>query len=299
MKYWIFIVCDHKDGKDILTSERIFKQRMEDMFWGIGRKTPNRKQLSKGDIVIFYLGNPLMEFAGTAELSSPTFKLSRKQREEYGHNIDYFTMDSGVELTEIDIWETRKKVKALTPELDFIENEEYWFAYFQGGVRQIPEKDYRTIVFGRESTLTERLKTTKDIESESEFALEAHLEEFIYNNWPNIGWGSKLELYRTEEQDGRQFPAGLWSIDFLAKDEKTNDLVVIELKKGKTSDAIIGQINRYINWVKENVAEPEQDVRGIIVAKEVDEALKYGIKGLDWIDVKTYQVDFRLHPFDK
>lgn len=90
-----------------------------------------------------------------------------------------------------------------------------------------------------------------------------------------------------------------WSIDFLALDRDNNDLVVIELKRGKTSDATVGQILRYINWVKENVAEAGQYVRGIIIAKEVDEALKYSVKALDGVDVKTYVVDFKLCPFLK
>jgi hypothetical protein len=40
-------------------------------------------------------------------------------------------------------------------------------------------------------------------------------------------------------------------------------------------------------WVKENVAETDQNVRGIIKAKEVDEALKYSVKALDNVDVQN------------
>jgi restriction system protein len=156
-----------------------------------------------------------------------------------------------------------------------------------------PEEDFRTII--GEKTLVEQITTSRDIESQPEFALETHLEKFIYDNWDKISWGSKLELYKTEEQDGRQFPAGPWSIDFLAVDKNSNDLVVIELKKGKTSDATVGQIQAYINWVKENVANMGQDVRGIIIAKEVDDRLKYAVKNLKYIEIKTYKVDFRFY----
>ncbi|MFQ5891789.1 MAG: PDDEXK nuclease domain-containing protein, partial [Candidatus Methanofastidiosia archaeon] len=101
------------------------------------------------------------------------------------------------------------------------------------------------------------------------------------------------------EQDGRQFPAGTWSIDFLAIDKDKNDLVVIELKRGKTSDSTVGQLLRYINWVKKNVAEKGQNVRGIIIAKDVDEALNYAIKNLEYVEIKTYKVDFQLLSFEK
>jgi len=74
--------------------------------------------------------------------------------------------------------------------------------------------------------------------------------------------------------------------------------VVIELKRGKTSDATVGQVLRYIGWVAENLAEPTQQVRGIIISQEVDDALKYAIKGLKNVNVLTYKVDFKLLPFE-
>jgi hypothetical protein len=46
--------------------------------------------------------------------------------------------------------------------------------------------------------------------------------------------------------------------------------------------------------VREHLAESNQHVRGIIVAAEIDDALRYAIKGLPDIAVLTYQVDFRL-----
>ena len=60
--------------------------------------------------------------------------------------------------------------------------------------------------------------------------MEVHLEEFIDQNWEKLNFGSKLHRYRTEEQNGRQFPAGTWSIDFLCVDRESGDFVVIELK---------------------------------------------------------------------
>ena len=126
------------------------------------------------------------------------------------------------------------------------------------------------------------------------FALEAHLEEFIAHNGTRIAWGSTLRLFRDGEQTGRQYPASTRSVDFLAIDEITNELVVIELKRGQTSDATVGQVLRYINWVRENVATSGQNVRGIIIASEVDEALRYAARDLPNVSVKTYSVTFAL-----
>lgn len=294
MNYWIFTVTEQKDGKTWVQAEEIFKLRMKDRFWGLAEKTPNRKNLSKGDKVVYYVGLPQKVFAGTATLASSCFELRDSQKKEYAHGKEFYTQDYGVLLDDIEIWHKPKSVAELIPQLRFIDNKEFWGSYFQGGVRQITEEDFKTIIGEREVSLVEQITTTKDLESQAEFALETHLEEFIYENWRNINWGSKLELYKTDEQDGRQFPAGTWSIDFLALDKDTNDLVVIELKRGKTSDSTVGQLLRYISWIKENIAESNQNVRGIIIAKEVDEALKYAVKNLAHIEVKKYEVNFQL-----
>jgi len=297
MNYWIFTVTEHKIDGETFTADDIFQQRMKDKFWGLGEKTPNRRALQKGDQVIFYVGLPRKVFAASAILSTDSFQLTEEQQRTFAHGKKFYRADYGVLLDNVQIWDKPPRVADLVPRLKFIENKEFWFAYFQGGVRQISEEDFRTITESRELTLVDKLATVNDIESESQFALETHLEEFIYQNWRNINFGSTLVLYKTEEQDGRQFPAGPWSIDFLCMDNDTGDFVVIELKRGKSSDSTVGQILRYISWVKENLAKPEQKVRGIIIAKEVDEVLRYAVKGLDNVSVLTYKVDFKLSLF--
>jgi restriction system protein len=120
------------------------------------------------------------------------------------------------------------------------------------------------------------------------------LEEFIYRNWAGIDWGTDLKLHKTAKHGGRQFPAGPWRIDFLALDAPANDLVVVHLKRGMASDSTVGQVLRRISWIKENVAEKGQNVRGIVIAKETDAALEYAFKDLPFVELRTYTVDFRL-----
>jgi len=299
MRNWIFIVTQHKVEGELLTADDILNQRMADQFWGLGEKTPNRRSLQKGDNVVFYVGLPRKVFAASAQLESDSFQLTKEQEEKYGHNKKFYYPDYGVLLTNVQIWKTAHFVEDLVPNLNFIDNKENWFAYFQGGVRQVSEEDFRTITEGRELSLVERLTSSKDVVSESQFALEAHLEEFIDQNWKHINFGSDLARYEVEDQNGRQFPAGPWSIDFLCTDKAKDDLVVIELKRGKSSDSTVGQVLRYIGWVEENLAKSKQNVRGIIIAKEVDDALRYAVKGLSNVSVLTYQVDFKLSTVKK
>jgi len=51
--------------------------------------------------------------------------------------------------------------------------------------------------------------------------------------------------------------------------------------------------------VSENLADTSKGVRGVIIAHEVDKALRYAVHGLPNVSVLTYTVDFELHPFDK
>jgi hypothetical protein len=297
MKYWFFTTTNKKTDGGVIAAEEILKQRLADAFWGLGERTPNRRYLQKGDQIIFYLGLPVMAFTASATLASDSFLLSEEQKINYSHDKNIYETDYGVMLENIKLWETINFVKDLVPNLKFIENKENWFAYFQGGVRQILEDDYHIITENRKAAIVETIKTEDTIVSASQFALEAHLEEFIDKNWKHINFGVDLAKYEVEEQSGRQFPAGAWSIDFLCVDKANGDFVIIELKRGKSSDSTVGQVLRYIGWVGENLAKPEQKVRGIIISQEVDDALKYAVKGLLNVSVLTYKVDFKLLPF--
>ncbi len=299
MNHWIFIVTQQKADDRTLAPDDILKQRMEDKFWGLSEKTPNRRYLQRGDKVVFYLGNPRKVFAATATLVSDSFQPTKEQQAKYDHGTSIYRPEYAVFLENVQVWDAPRPVEDLVPSLKFIENKDNWFAYFQGGVRQVSEEDFRTITEGYTSTPSVRVPPTTEIISESQFVLESHLEEFIDQNWEKIDFGAPLSRYAIEDQNGRQFPAGPWSIDFLCIDKNSGDLVVIELKRGKSSDSTVGQILRYIGWVEGNLAKPKLRVRGIIIAKEVDDALRYAVKGLSNISVLNYKVDFTLSSFEK
>ena len=49
---------------------------------------------------------------------------------------------------------------------------------------------------------------------------------------------------------------------------------MIELKKGRASDSVVGQIQRYMGYIKEEIAEDDQKVKGVIIAFEDDLKIK-------------------------
>lgn len=134
------------------------------------------------------------------------------------------------------------------------------------------------------------------IEDPSAFAMEEHLEEFLVKNWKTTPLGKKYDIYEESgEMVGQQFSCDTGFIDILAisKDKKT--LLVIELKKGRASDVVIGQIQRYMGYVKEELAEPNQEVKGIIIAFEADNRIKRALAVTSNIEFFRYQLDFKLH----
>ena len=71
---------------------------------------------------------------------------------------------------------------------------------------------------------------------------------------------------------------------------------MIELKKGRASDSVVGQIQRYMGYVMSELAEPSQSVKGIVIALEDDKKIRYALKVKPSISFYRYQVNFNLIP---
>lgn len=85
----------------------------------------------------------------------------------------------------------------------------------------------------------------------------------------------------------------LGRIDLLARDRK-NNWVIIELKKGRSAGAVLGQILRYMGWVKANLATGTEEVRGIILVGEGDRALSYAVTMTSGVELYTYHLQFHI-----
>ena len=130
-----------------------------------------------------------------------------------------------------------------------------------------------------------------------EFALEAFLEDFILTNWEGIDWGRPLELWESETGElGHQLATPVGRLDFLCRETATDALVVVELKRGRPSDTVVGQAARYMGWVRAHLATENQRVEGIIVAHEQELRLAYAVAVVPGLSILTYTVDFSLSP---
>jgi hypothetical protein len=80
--------------------------------------------------------------------------------------------------------------------------------------------------------------------------------------------------------------------------DKSSDYVVIELKVSKGHDRVVGQLLRYMGWIKQNLANENQKVRGVIVAREITEDLILATSMVQDITLLEYKLKVSLHKVD-
>lgn len=139
------------------------------------------------------------------------------------------------------------------------------------------------------------IASSPEIEDASEFALEKHLEDFLVKNWKQLEIGKKYDIFEEDgELVGQQYPSDTGPIDILAISKNKKTILVIELKRGRASDIVIGQIQRYMGYVQDELLEPGQQVKGIIIGLEADNRLKRALSVCQNIEFYRYQIDFKL-----
>jgi len=124
-----------------------------------------------------------------------------------------------------------------------------------------------------------------------EFAYEKDLQNFLSKNLHQIEPG--LKLYEEEGITGIEFPVGNRYIDILAVDSD-NNYAVVELKVSRGYDRVVGQLLRYMAWIRKNQADNGQVVRGIIIAREISEDLLLACSEIPDIDLYEYQLSVSL-----
>lgn len=128
----------------------------------------------------------------------------------------------------------------------------------------------------------EEEKLRKDFD---EVLYERDIESFMENNLHILNPRYRLI--------GRQYTTDIGRIDLLVKNN--GGYVVIELKRDRASDGVIGQTLRYIGWVKLHLAKHSGGrVRGIIVGQQMSKRLVYACQGLDNPDqIELREIDFK------
>jgi hypothetical protein len=118
------------------------------------------------------------------------------------------------------------------------------------------------------------------VRSEQRFGIERHLHEFLRDNWNRLELGQEWNIYQEpgDEEAGYEYPCDIGRIDLLAKHKSEPRWLVVELKRDQTSDQTVGQLLRYIGWVKHHLAADDEVVHGLIICHKADDSLRLCIK---------------------
>lgn len=160
-------------------------------------------------------------------------------------------------------------------------------------VQETPD-EVRLLPPGTAGTAVETILGEDDDSSETEaanayFALEYQLRDFLAHNLGAIDvQGRRLHLY----EKGIEFPTAVGPIDILAVDD-SGAFFVFELKRGRSPDYAIGQLSRYMGWVRQTIGK-DHEVNGVIVAEEIGDGLRYAVSVFPNVSLFEYKIEFHL-----
>jgi restriction system protein len=127
------------------------------------------------------------------------------------------------------------------------------------------------------------------------FQMEKQLEDFLVHNWRSTALGQEYDIYEEDGQiKGQQFPTDTGPMDILAISKDRKRLLVVELKRARASDAVVGQIQRYMGYVQDVLLEPGQTVEGVIIAQDDDLRIRRALSIARNIRFMKYRVEFHL-----
>ena len=106
--------------------------------WGINADERHRDALAPGDLVVVYMGAPVQEFIGRAELASAVHDWTPSEAQAYPGGSS-----SGVLLAQVEEWDPPVPIELVLSQIDPAENAR---ADFQTGVVRITTHEYETVL---------------------------------------------------------------------------------------------------------------------------------------------------------
>ena len=156
------------------------------------------------------------------------------------------------------------------------------------GIWEIYKNEFEAL--GIKQVISEDIEGNDISEENSSFLfpIEANLRDFLIQNLQTVKH-HKLKLFvDSNSRDGKEYPTGVGPIDILPTDDNGN-FVVFELKLSRGVDKALGQLLRYMGWIKKNIAN-NKAVKGIIVANKMDDKIKYAVSMTPDVTLYEYEM---------
>lgn len=137
--------------------------------------------------------------------------------------------------------------------------------------------------------------SASDVEVAVAFRLEKQLEDFLIDNWGSTSLGREFDILEEDgQQVGRQYRTDTGPMDILAISKDRRRLLVVELKRERTSDAVVGQVQRYMGFIHDELLEEDQTVEGVIIAPEEDLRIRRALSVTNNIRYMKYKISFEI-----
>jgi len=128
-------------------------------------------------------------------------------------------------------------------------------------------------------------------QAKDEVLLEAAIEQYLVDHWAETPFAERgVHLH------DRQYNIPTGIVDLLGWQREQHAWWVVELKKGKAEDRVIGQLLRYTGWMRAERLRPKEDVRGVILAREASDRLKYAVTEIPHAEIWTFNDDLTIQP---
>lgn len=127
----------------------------------------------------------------------------------------------------------------------------------------------------------------------TERALEEHLERH-WEETPFRKMGIALASRERNGLAGRQVMTPVNAIDLLGYRRQAREWWVFELKRGRPNDAVVGQIGRYLSWMREAHVTGGETVTGAIIARRVDQKLRLSAAAIPGVSLWEFDEELRL-----
>lgn len=229
------------------------------------------------------------------------------QFERRRYNVYIPSGDSGVEVHRMKEW-LRQHPEHIPEGLDVGEYDAFAVhtaLQRQGWVDQETESEVRLISPDSDTELRvaklfgQSEDEETNLDGDPVFTLEHQLRDFFAENINTILVnGRHLRLYEDEEgQEGVEYQTVTGRIDILAIDDD-GAFYVIEFKRDRASDKVVGQVARYMGCIQRTIAVG-REVNGVIVAKDIDRNLRYAASVIPQVHLFEYQMEFHLNEADE
>lgn len=93
---------------------------------------------------------------------------------------------------------------------------------------------------------------------------------------------------------GQQFPADKGRINIREISKDQSEYLVLELKRGRASDRVVGPLLRYMGFIMREYCQDGETVRGAIVAHQDDLSIRNALSMVAGVQFYLYAVDLKL-----